>query len=294
MKKRPTMLTATFVRTVNVPRCYGDGRGGLGLTLLVQPSSRRGLCKSWGQSVRIGGRRTTIGLGRYPVVTLAKARELALENARAINEGRDPRQTSNSVPTFAKALETVIAIHAENWKDRGRSEQQWRASLGDYAMQRLADKHVDEIDTTDVIAARPASNRCAVPSLRCGPSGDTGRTAAYGSTMAVRGLAAMAGRRENRRNRTSTGIEWRKSKGRYSSESGYTVARHRRMAGPTNTAPHTEFLTLPRNLTAPLSPLPSFGTHTAAIGWTRSITCSSSRSATGSRQAGVATGSETS
>ncbi|MCY4602507.1 MAG: integrase, partial [Acidobacteria bacterium] len=66
MKKRPTMLTATFVKTVNVPGRYGDGRGGLGLTLLVQPSSRRGLCKSWGQSVRIGGRRTTIGLGRYP------------------------------------------------------------------------------------------------------------------------------------------------------------------------------------------------------------------------------------
>ena len=83
MKKRPTMLTATFVRTVNVPGRYGDGRGGLGLTLLVQPSSRHGLCKSWGQSVRIGGRRTTIGLGRYPVVTLAKARERALENARA-------------------------------------------------------------------------------------------------------------------------------------------------------------------------------------------------------------------
>ena len=152
MKKRPTMLTATFVRTVNVPGRYGDGRGGLGLTLLVQPSSRHGFCKSWGQSVRIGGRRTTIGLGRYPVVTLAKARERALENARMIADGRDPRQTSTTVPTFAKALETVIAIHAENWKDRARSEHQWRASLRDYAMPRLADKPVDEIDTADVMA----------------------------------------------------------------------------------------------------------------------------------------------
>ena len=152
MKKRPTMLTATFVRTVNVAGRYGDGRGGLGLTLLVQPSSRHGFCKSWGQSVRIGGRRTTIGLGRYPVVTLAKARERALENARAIEEGRDPRLASSTVPTFAKALETVIAIHAENWKDRARSEHQWRASLRDYAMPRLADKPVDEIDTADVMA----------------------------------------------------------------------------------------------------------------------------------------------
>ena len=152
MKKRPTMLTATFVRTVNVPGRYGDGRGGLGLTLLVQPSSRHGFCKSWGQSVRIGGQRTTIGLGPYPVITLAMARERALENARAIAEGRDPRRRSNGVPTFAKALDTVIGIHAENWRDCARSEHQWRASLRDYAMPRLADKRVDEIDTADVMA----------------------------------------------------------------------------------------------------------------------------------------------
>ena len=38
------MLAATFVRTVNVPGRYDDGRGGLGFTLLVQPSSRRGFC----------------------------------------------------------------------------------------------------------------------------------------------------------------------------------------------------------------------------------------------------------
>ena len=152
MKKRPTMLSATFVRTVSVPGRYGDGRGGLGLTLLVQPSSRRGVCKSWGQSVRIGGQRTTIGLGRYPVITLARARERALENARAIAEGHDPRRATDGVPTFAKALETVIAIHAESWKDRARSERQWRASMRDYAMPRLADKRVDEIDTADVMA----------------------------------------------------------------------------------------------------------------------------------------------
>ena len=78
------MLTASFVSTVNVPGHHGDGRGSLGLTLLVQPSTRHGLCKSWGQSVCPGGRRTTIALGRYPVVTLAKAQtvdEKHLQNA---------------------------------------------------------------------------------------------------------------------------------------------------------------------------------------------------------------------
>ena len=91
MKNRPRMLSATFVRNVNLPGRYGDGRGGLGLSLLVKPASRGGFSKSWSQSVRLAGRPTSIGLGRYPVVTLAMARERALESARAIAEGRDPR-----------------------------------------------------------------------------------------------------------------------------------------------------------------------------------------------------------
>lgn len=90
MRKRPSMLSATFVRNVNVPGRYGDGRGGLGLTLRVKPASRGGYCKSWGQSIRINGRKTTLGLGAYPVVTLAMARERAVENARAVALGRDP------------------------------------------------------------------------------------------------------------------------------------------------------------------------------------------------------------
>ena len=98
MKNRPRMLSATFVRNVNLPGRYGDGRGGLGLSLLVKPASRGGFSKSWSQSVRVGGRPTSIGLGRYPVVTLAMARDRALDNARAIAEGRDPRRHQRALP----------------------------------------------------------------------------------------------------------------------------------------------------------------------------------------------------
>ena len=40
MDKRPSMVSTTFVKSVNVPGRYGDGRGCLGLTLLVKPGSR--------------------------------------------------------------------------------------------------------------------------------------------------------------------------------------------------------------------------------------------------------------
>ena len=153
MKIRPLRLTPTFAKNVKAPGRYGDGRGGLGLSLLVRPALRGGFTKSCTQYVRIGGRPTSLGLGRYPVVTLAMARERALENARAIADGRDPRGGSpRSVPTFAEALETVIAIHAQNWKDRSGSEHQWRATLTTYAFPRIGSKPVDAVTTADVMA----------------------------------------------------------------------------------------------------------------------------------------------
>lgn len=48
MKKRPTMLSVAFVESINTPECYDLGRGGLDLTLLVRPSSRRNRRKPWG------------------------------------------------------------------------------------------------------------------------------------------------------------------------------------------------------------------------------------------------------
>ncbi len=150
--KRPRRLSATFVRTVSMPGRYGDGHGGHGLSLLVKRAACGGLAKSWALAIRPNGRTTSVGLGGYPIVTLAMARERALENARTVAEGRDPRRRAQRAPTFAQACETVIAIHAANWKG-GKNERQWRASLRDYAMPKLARKRVDAITTADVMAA---------------------------------------------------------------------------------------------------------------------------------------------
>ena len=114
---------------------------------------RGGITKCWTKSVRIGGRPTSIGLGRYPVVTLALARQRALENARAIAEGRDPRRrAARRVPTFAEACETVIAIHAGTWKPGGRNKDNWRGTLRDYVFPKLGRIPVDAVTGTDVMA----------------------------------------------------------------------------------------------------------------------------------------------
>lgn len=64
-----TPLTAASVKNFAQPGKYHDGEG-VGLFLLVKPSG----AKSWVQRV-IRSKRREIGLGAYPLVSLAEARE---------------------------------------------------------------------------------------------------------------------------------------------------------------------------------------------------------------------------
>ena len=86
-------------------------------------------------------------------MTLALARQRALENAQAIAEGRDPRhRAARTLPTFAEACETVISIHAGGWKPGGKNEQNWRSTMRDYVFPRLGDTPVDAVTGKDVMA----------------------------------------------------------------------------------------------------------------------------------------------
>ena len=146
--KRPRILSASFVRTVTRPGRYGDGRGGHGLSLLVKPMSNGRLSKSWAQRLRINGRPVNIGLGAFPVVTLAEARQKALDNRRTVAQGGDPR--GGGIETFAQAADKVIALHAKNWKGHV-NERQWRNSLDTYVVPHIGRKRVDKITTADVM-----------------------------------------------------------------------------------------------------------------------------------------------
>lgn len=147
-------LNASFVRAVKQVGRYGEGRGGHGLALLVRPRAAGGVRKSWIQRIRIDGQTTNIGLGPYPVVTLAEARKRALENRRKVEKGIDPRRNigNGHAPSFAEATDAVIVIYRTGWKQGGRTEQKWRTTLQDYAFPTLGAKPVDKITTADVMA----------------------------------------------------------------------------------------------------------------------------------------------
>ena len=153
MTKRPRTLTAAFVRTVGRPGVYGDGRGGRGLSLRVYRTVNGRITKTWRQRVRIDGRLTSIGLGPYPEVTLADARQKALDNSRRVRQGQDPR--GRGVPTFAEAAERTIELHRDGWKAGSPLPEQWEATFRLHAAS-LLDKPVDRITSADVLACLAA------------------------------------------------------------------------------------------------------------------------------------------
>ena len=85
-------LTQSFVKSISQPGRYGDGRGGLGLSLLVKRTTNGRWSKTWSQRLRINGKIVTVGLGSFPVITLAHAREKVLENARQAAQGKEIRK----------------------------------------------------------------------------------------------------------------------------------------------------------------------------------------------------------
>ena len=146
---RPSSLSATFVRQVKHPGRYGDGRGGHGLSLLVKPAADGRTSKSWSQRLYINRRPVMIGLGAYPVVTLADARAKALDNRRTLAHGRDPR--GNRAVTFEEAAEKTIALHADGWRNP-RTADHWRSTFRRFAYPTIGNKPVAEITTADVLA----------------------------------------------------------------------------------------------------------------------------------------------
>ena len=53
----------------------------------MKPTTTGRLSKTWSQRLRIHANPVNVGLGAYPVVTLAEAREVALANRRKVTQG---------------------------------------------------------------------------------------------------------------------------------------------------------------------------------------------------------------
>ena len=138
-------LTAAKVRALTEPGRYPDGGT---LYLNVAP----GRSKSWVQRLTINGRRCELGLGGWPVVSLADARERAMDNRRLVRAGRDPLAEKRRVrvPTFRVATKGFLETHRRRWSASHATA--WWKSFENHVFPRFGDRRVDQIASADVLA----------------------------------------------------------------------------------------------------------------------------------------------
>ncbi|NOZ94937.1 MAG: DUF4102 domain-containing protein [Acidobacteria bacterium] len=129
------------------PGKYGDGGG---LWLYVRRSGSR----SWVFRYTWRGKERSMGLGPWPDVGLARARELAQEARQLLRNGVDPisyrRTQTKKVPTFRVCAERYLRSHAPGWSN-AKTPKHWRGSLERHVFPYVGDMPVNAIETAHVV-----------------------------------------------------------------------------------------------------------------------------------------------
>lgn len=115
------------------PGKYGDGDG---LWLIVKTSKRAGRLyrKTWVFRYTWQSRVTETGLGRYPEIGLAEAREKALEGRRLVAKGINPAEARKaaakppSTPSFGEVADKVLSAKGPAWRS-DIHKRQWEQSV---------------------------------------------------------------------------------------------------------------------------------------------------------------------
>jgi integrase len=131
--------------------------GVAGLALQVLPSGGR----SWILRVVIGGKRRDMGLGAYPGVSLARAREKAQDARDDVRKGIDPIEDARAARsrlkadraaalTFKQCAEKYISSHRPSWRNAKHADQ-WASTLETYAYPFMGDLLVRDIGVAHVL-----------------------------------------------------------------------------------------------------------------------------------------------
>lgn len=156
MPKRAKELSALEVGRLTATGLHAVG-GVPGLYLQIN-----GPAKSWILRAIVGSKRRDMGLGGYPAVTLAQAREKARAARDSIDAGTDPilarqqakgalRAAQASAITFAEAARRFIDAKSDEWRN-SKHRAQWENTLDTYAFPIMGSLHVQDVKQTHVLA----------------------------------------------------------------------------------------------------------------------------------------------
>ncbi len=117
--------------------------------------------RSWVLRVMVGAKRRHMGLGGFPEVSLAQAREKARNARGQVSAGSDPihqrtlaysalRAQQATEITFEQAAESYIEAHGDTWKNP-KHRAQWGNTLATYAYPELGKLLVKDVSQEHVL-----------------------------------------------------------------------------------------------------------------------------------------------
>ena len=118
--------------------------------------------RSWVLRATVAGKRRDMGLGGFPSVTLAGARERARDARDKIDRGLDPievrraakaalRADDAKLVTFEDAAKAYMAAHESSWRN-AKHREQWRNTLKGLAYPHVGKLAVRDIEVAHVLA----------------------------------------------------------------------------------------------------------------------------------------------
>ncbi|MBS4038917.1 MAG: integrase arm-type DNA-binding domain-containing protein [Hydrogenophaga sp.] len=148
-------LGALQVQRLTAPGLHAVG-GVSGLYLKVAPTGAR----TWVLRATVGDKRRDMGLGGFPSVTLAGAREKAREARLLIEKGTDPilaKQQARSTliaeqakhKTFDEAFTAFMDAKGDEWRN-AKHRQQWSNTLAAYASPVMGNVLVSDVTQAHV------------------------------------------------------------------------------------------------------------------------------------------------
>lgn len=157
MPKIAKELSALQVSRLADPGHHAVG-GVTGLYLYITPTGAR----SWVLRTLIAGKRRHMGLGAFPSVTLAMAREKARAARSEVEAGVDPiaarlevvsklKAEKRNAVTFESAAKAYIDAHGDSWKN-SKHRAQWSSTLETYAFPVIGSLQTAHVTQSHVLA----------------------------------------------------------------------------------------------------------------------------------------------
>jgi hypothetical protein len=150
-------FTDPYIRNLKIKGRYTDSAT-QGLNIQVKPNG----AKYWTFRYLYQGKRHDLGLGTYPAISLKDARARATTARNEINQGGRPLaqwkpaapidKSAEPVtcPIFSNFAKSCINSKKAEWRN-AKHGAQWYATIKTYADPVIGEKHLDQIDTDDIL-----------------------------------------------------------------------------------------------------------------------------------------------